>query len=164
MTSQLDIYSYLIRWTLTYWNVFIKNVQGSTLMCSGSSTVPRSWSRTTLKNGNKMDMTNKILQGAESEYRLEWVHCAVTVHYQTVCIYLVCMCSVSRCGVLCWSTLLEAISLTECRVFSVSSCSRHQSSSSRVSMASCWWGSSVSDQHSKALWEGCDSWRAFKYC
>lgn len=53
----------------------------------------------------------------------------------------------------CWSTLLEAISLTECRVFSVSSCSRHQSSSSRVSMASCWCGSSVQDKHSKELWE-----------
>jgi len=35
-------------------------------------------------------------------------------------------------------TLLEAISLTECLVCSVSSWSRHQSSSSRVSMASFW--------------------------
>lgn len=52
-----------------------------------------------------------------------------------------------------WSTLLDAISLTEWRVFSVSSCSRHQSSSSRVSMASCWCGSSATHEHSKALWE-----------
>lgn len=35
-------------------------------------------------------------------------------------------------------TLLEAISLTECLVCSVSSWSRHQSSSSRVSVASFW--------------------------
>lgn len=52
-----------------------------------------------------------------------------------------------------WCTLLDAISLTEWRVFSVSSCSRHQSSSSRVSMASCWCGSSATHEHSKALWE-----------
>jgi len=40
-------------------------------------------------------------------------------------------------------TLLEAISLTECLVCSVSSWSRHQSSSSRVSRDSFWWASSA---------------------
>lgn len=42
-------------------------------------------------------------------------------------------------------TLLEAISLTECLVCSVSSWSKHQSSSSRVSRESFWWASSAGD-------------------
>lgn len=50
-------------------------------------------------------------------------------------------------------TLLEAISPTERRVCSVSSWSRHQSSSSRVSRESFWWASSAGDTH--GLGTGC---------
>lgn len=50
-----------------------------------------------LKNGNKMHMTNKIPQGGESQYRLEWAHCNlalilavlnVNLNRVAVCIYL----------------------------------------------------------------------------
>lgn len=68
-------------------------------------------------------------------------------HYRDLVCISLCVCVACR-----YITLFDAISLTEWRVFSVSSCSRHQSSSSKVSMDSWWCGSSANTQEDMLGW------------